>query len=184
MESSPVNDPVYRVDLTVDKPPVVTIRAPKEDKITVVATDKVPISFTARDDFGIGKIELVFEIYKEAAGGEDKPTQNGRVPLDSLAPEAGSARKFEWDISRFVPHFPVGYTANFWIEATDNDTVFGPKISVSKKKNFVVVTEEVKKAELLDAMSKKAAEIEHLYESQRSINQKVDSTLRTQNTNP
>jgi hypothetical protein len=178
------NDPVYRVDLTVDKPPVVTLRTPREEKVTVLANDKLPITFTARDDFGITKVELVYEIFHAGDDGGENPTDKGRVPLDAVLPDANAVRRFSWDLSTIVPHLAVGYSINLWIEATDNDNVFGPNIGRSKKKNVIVVSEEAKRDELLDALGRKASEIEKLYDMQHSLNQKTDSSLHNQGAPP
>ena len=180
-----VNDPVYHVDLTVDRPPVAAIRTPKAAKITVVTDDKLPITFSVRDDFGIKKIELVYEIYHEGTfEGDNAPAEKGRIPLDDFQPDTHSLRAFTWDLASLLPRLVIGYSGNFWIEAHDNDDIFGPNVGQSKKVNFTVVSEEDKKAELAAAMEKEAAQIEHLYQLQHTINQKADQAISTQTNHP
>jgi len=51
------------------------------------------------------------------------------------------------------------------------------QIGASRRKNLAIVSEAAKRAELLDALATKAAEVERLYNSQRKLNEKTDTII-------
>jgi len=64
-----VNDAIYRVQLIKDRPPSVILKAPRAEKTTLLPSDRLPLAFTVRDDFGIKKIDLVYEVFRPGPDG-------------------------------------------------------------------------------------------------------------------
>lgn len=176
-----VDDPVYHVDLVSDRPPTAALTVPKLEKITVLANYKPILSFNIKDDFGIAKVTLHYEVFRPGPDGQPAAAEKGEIPIDFPPQSTTFTRTIPWDLSQMVPPLTIGSTITYWIEAEDNNTLSGPGIGQSRKKTMTVVSEEAKKAELLDALGEKATEIEHIYNSEQKLNEKTDSSIRANN---
>lgn len=175
-----VNDPVYRVRLIKDRPPSVVLKAPRAEETTLLPGDRLPLAFTARDDFGVKKVELVYEVFRPGADGQLDPAEKGRIPMDRAVENANGASTFNWDLSKLIPPLVIDSFVTVWVEAEDGARQTG----ISRRKNLVIVSEAVKRAELLDALASKAADIERLYNSQRKLNEKTDTIIGSGSTSP
>jgi len=109
----------YRIIVQADRRPRVEIIRPGRD-ITLSAAGPIGLQVIARDDFGLGRVSL---LYRKRGAGQWQSTllEGGGKMLDA---------SFEWDLSpmRLKPGEAVEYRAM----AADNDTVSGPKTAVSK----------------------------------------------------
>jgi hypothetical protein len=109
----------YRINLLADKYPEAEIINPEGD-VEIVGNEIVPIVYTARDDFGITSVNLIFRI------GETERTinlKNGAAGA-SLAPQT-----FKWDLGSLALN--SGDRVTYRLEVWDNDTVSGPKAGYS-----------------------------------------------------
>lgn len=186
-----VNDPVYPVELLVDKPPTVSIVAPQQDKMTVLPDAKVPVTFTARDDYRMGYIGFYYEVIPpvQSLAGKNAPPEQfanpeqfianqGNLAMDVPRNENSFTHTFVFDLGKIVPVPAIGSTITYRIQVYDNNGTATPGIGVSRRKILEVVSEETKKTELLEAIAEKAAELDRIYKSEHSLNEKTQSTLR------
>lgn len=180
-----VNDPFYRVELVPDKPPTAALISPKGEKITVLANGRPALAYSIRDDFGVKDVTLVYEVFRADPDGRPDLAEKGRLPLTPSMLQTTVKNTMVWDLGKLIPPLVAGSSVSYWIEAKDNNALPGPAIGISQKKTIEVVSEEAKKKELLEELGKKADEIERLYKSQRNVNDKTDTTIRSnQDTKP
>ena len=112
-------DPIlYTVQVLTDGPPEVAIVVPGGDT-DLPETQRVAVQVEASDDFGISRVDLVFQV-------DDGPPERLPLPVD------GSRQlrvTYDWDLSsrELLPEDRVRYHA----EAFDNDGVAGPKVARS-----------------------------------------------------
>jgi hypothetical protein len=109
----------YSIRYIPDRPPEVKILSP-EGEIDLGPFSQVPVRFRARDDFGISRVSLV---YRDPAGRE--------VREEAVRGEAGRAvdEEYLWDAGSVEA--PPGSLVPVFLEAADNDTISGPKVSLS-----------------------------------------------------
>jgi len=175
-----VENTVYRIELLQDKPPTVEISVPTSARLGVLAKTKPRLVYSAKDDFGIKKLVLKYELARPAPpGGEDPSIEIGEIVLP--LPEGGGMinnMSYSWDLTAQKPAWNEGCTVTYWIEATDNNNATGPGVGLSVKKSLAILSEEAKKAELLEMMGARAGEIENIYNTQKKVNEDLDSTIR------
>jgi len=169
-----VGDPAYPIELRGDRPPTVTLSAPKTEAITVIANDSVPIGFEADDDYGLTSAVMLYRVFRLLPDGGTEQTDTGKVPLPLPPGERSWKHQFAWNLARLVPAVTTGYNINFWIEVTDNNGI-APATGRSAECTIRVISEQEKRAELLALLALKAAEIEKLYEQQRAINSRTEA---------
>lgn len=112
----------HAIELELDDPPEITQIEPQESPLEINEHDRLNLAFDAKDDFGLGDILVSWRII----GG----TREGKVPLTSSA--RGMRRypgnaQLELAKLNLRPGDRVAYT----LEASDNDTVNGPKFGAS-----------------------------------------------------
>ena len=169
-----VGDPVYPIELRRDQPPTVALTAPKDETITVIANETVPIAFEANDDFELPSAVLRYRIFRLMPDGSTDDAGTGKIPLKVPPGERVWRHRFAWNLGLLVPAVTAGYSIGFWLEATDNNGV-APATGRSAEYTIRVISEQEKRLELLDLLGRKAAEIERLYEQQRAINQQTET---------
>jgi hypothetical protein len=171
---------LYRVEFTADAVPQVELALPLGDRLSVLQRTKPQLAYTVKDDFGIKKIAIKYELSRPAPPGGAEPTvQPGEVVLPVPASAtAGAPQSFTWDLAALKPSWPEGSTVRYWIEATDNNNVTGPGIGTSAPKSLAIVSEEAKKAELLEKLGGIANQLEDVYNTQKKVNETLDSTIR------
>jgi hypothetical protein len=161
------------VELIRDRAPAVTIHTPKDEASTVIANDTVPIAFEVGDDFGIHSAKLVYRVFRVMPDGSTEEGGDGEVLL--VVPTGRTTWKhfFSWNLGLLAPQVSTDYSITFWIEATDNhaDT---PATNRSAERTLKVISEQEKRLELVELLGQKAAEIERLYEQQRSVNDRLE----------
>lgn len=166
-----------KVDVRDDKPPVASLILPKTEKITALVDSRINLAYSVKDDFGLKKVVLRFEVIRPTNPDQGQPpAESGQIPLEI---PSGRPVAFRWDLSGMIPPLTIGSFVRYWIEAEDNNKFTGPGIGRSQKKSITIVSEEAKRMELLDQLGRKAGEIERLYKSQQKINDKTDTTIRT-----
>jgi hypothetical protein len=172
------NDPVYRVELMMDRPPTVVVTQPKKEAITVIPGAKVPFVFKVSDDFGLKRVSLSYRISRPGLGGVMEIAEEGEIPIKFEANEKSFARSMDWELARLVPAVGIGCSVTCWIEAEDNNSVKSAATTRSSEKTITIVSEEQKRMELLDLLGERAKDIERLYELQRGMNEKTDDSIR------
>lgn len=111
--------PDQSVTVEADQSPQARITAPIDGLELDPKKQDVVVKFEASDDYGLSALDLVFT----PEGGEQK-----RV---SLRPDDGRTTRgsYTWDLGPLA--LRPGQTVSYFIEATDNDAVKGPKKGVS-----------------------------------------------------
>ena len=111
--------PDQSITAEVDQPPQARITSPIDGLELDPSKQVVTLKFDSSDDYGLSALDLVFT----PEGGESK-----RV---SLKPDDGRTTRgsFHWDLAPLV--LRPGQEVVYFLEATDNDAVKGPKKGVS-----------------------------------------------------
>jgi hypothetical protein len=120
-----------QIVMQADRPPEVDIRGPR-DVLSLPSPRPVEVSVSARDDFGLGAVELVYSV-------NDGPAQ--RVSLG----DASGARTFK-DTTLFEPSLGTalsgalqpGSRVAYRVEAKDQDAVSGAKTGSSRTLYLVI----------------------------------------------
>lgn len=167
---------VYRVELVEDLTPVVEMSAPVGERLSVLLASKPRLVFSVRDDFAVKKLSLKYELTRPALPGGESAVELGEVSLP-LPKDAGS-QTFVWDLAAQKPAFTEGCSITYWIEAEDNNDATGPGVGQTPKKNLTVVSQAEKRAELLEILGARAAEIEEISNTQKKVNEDLDSSIR------
>lgn len=129
-----LRDPVQqRIDVEPDLAPKAALRGPP-DHAEVGAMQLVELGYSAEDDWGLSRIELVWQRNDNLVG---------RTALWESAPTKSpphAAGRHTWDIDRL--DLEAGGRVAYWIEAVDNDTVSGPKRTRSQVRYLAVFSAE------------------------------------------
>jgi hypothetical protein len=109
----------YALRAVVDQPPVVTVTDPGRD-MDLPDNRQVLVAAEASDDFGVAKLELVYQINE----GDQR-----RSPLAIVAGRAVRANHV-WNLSQLqlLPEDRISY----YLEVFDNDAISGPKSARSR----------------------------------------------------
>jgi soluble cytochrome b562 len=116
-ENAPI---AYDLRAQPDGFPTIDLLAPAED-MEVNGDEILPLEYSARDDFGIGEINLIVKVAER----EEKI----RLEKDD-AKRLVLRGQFKWDLGKVA--LREGEEALFHLQALDNDTVSGPKLGISK----------------------------------------------------
>jgi hypothetical protein len=169
---------IYRVELIEDRAPVVELTSPSSERLSVLLASKPRLAFTVKDDFAVIKLALKYELTRPAPpGGGESVTEQGEIALP-LAKEGAAGHTFTWDLSAQKPPLTEGCTLSYWIEAEDNNDMTGPGVGQTPRKTLAVVSHADKRAELLEILGARAAEIEDISKTQKKVNEDLDSTIR------
>lgn len=169
---------VYRVDVIPDKVPAAKITYPdrKEELITKHAT--LIIGFEIADDFQISKARIRYKI------GSEERVEQSAIELD-LAGESPQRlrRRHEWKMSALNPLLPEGTNIEFWVEAEDNNDVTGPGIGSSEHHIAKVVSEDEKRADLLNRAGDYLGSIGDVVTDQEKLNQSLGALILEKTSN-
>jgi hypothetical protein len=117
----------HSIKTFLDNPPQIKIVAPGCD-LTVSEKTKVELAYEASDDFGVSQIDLVYQKLRSESSDSMKPE---RIRIERFAPSVGQKLlNYQWDLGKLNLH--PGELISYYLEARDNDTISGPKSSVSK----------------------------------------------------
>lgn len=123
----------HTIQLEADQFPEIFVNAPAKD-ITVHEKDSVDLKYTAKDDFGIGEISLVFEQESE---------RKTRILNTFSKKQLQYSGAYLWSLSELglQPDDKIAYH----IEVKDNDTISGPKSSSSRTYYLEIYSSKKKK---------------------------------------
>jgi hypothetical protein len=116
----------HRIVVEADRPPEVDIMAPA-DRLELAAPRPVEVGYSARDDYGLSRIELVYRV-------NNGPEQ--RTPLKDAqgARTVRGTTLFEPTTAMLTP----GARVTYHIEAHDRDDVSGSKMGASRTLTLVI----------------------------------------------
>ncbi len=111
--------PDQSITAEADQPPQARVTAPVDGLELDPSKQAVTIKFDASDDYGLSALDLVYT------------PQGGETKRISLKPDDGRTTRgsFQWDIAPLKLN--PGQEVVYFLEATDNDAVKGPKKGVS-----------------------------------------------------
>jgi len=171
---------VYRVEFIDDRAPVVELLLPLGERLSVLLKTKPKLMYVVKDDFGLKKIALKYEFSRPAPrGGSEPPPEKGEInlPLPAFT-SSGTSQTYVWDLGASKPAWQEEGIVRYWIEAQDNNDVTGPGVGESERKALSIVSEEAKKAELLEKLGNIATELENVYNTQKKVNETLDGVIR------
>ncbi len=138
---------VYRIDILPDHPPGITVSKPERIQQLATLQNKTNIAFQATDDFGLYKLALCYRVTADNTVGNIT-----RVDLDLGQDHPRKMTgQYTFDLSTVKPVLVLGASLEFWLEATDGNTVTGPGITESEHYTLNIVNEDEFKQ---DAMSR------------------------------
>ena len=136
---------VYRIDVVPDRAPKVRITYPDRREELVTRQAVQPIGFEASDDFRIAQARLRYRVGES----EDAPVQTIDLEIGTNVVKE-MRNRYEWTIRDFQPPLLEGTRLEFWLEVQDNNDVTGPGIGVTEHQLLRVVSENEKRADLLN----------------------------------
>lgn len=140
----------HTIQLDADQFPEIVINVPAKD-IIVNEKDSVELKYTAKDDFGVSEISLVFEQENE------KKTKILNTFTKKQLQYSGT---YLWSLSELGlrPDDKIAYH----LEAKDNDTISGPKLSSSKTYYLEIYSSKKKHQELVQLQEALLKEMLHM----------------------
>lgn len=140
----------HTIQVDPDHFPEVTINVPAKD-LTVHEKDTVELRYTAKDDFGISEISLVFE------QGDEK---NTKVLASFAKKQLQYSGAFIWSLSELTlqPDDRITYH----IEVKDNDAISGPKVNRSATYCLEIYSSRKKHIELVQLQETLLQELIHM----------------------
>jgi len=111
--------PDQSITVEADQAPQVRVSAPLDNLELDPRKQAVTVKFEASDDYGLASLELVYT------------PQGGQQARVSLKPDDGRTTRgsYQWDLAPLG--LTPGQTVTWFLEATDNDSVKGPKKGTS-----------------------------------------------------
>ena len=174
------DETIYPIVLVPDNPPVVTITEPKDVHETLTLRAKPTIAFEASDDYGLSKLNLVYQLIPPLVvdGGPIPPAPTPvTIPIKLNAHSDNTHYETVLDVALQNPPWKEGWTVNYWIEAADNNTATGPGITKTDPKQFGILSAEAKEAEILQRMKDNASTLDGLFDNQQNVIKDVGNTL-------
>lgn len=136
---------IYRIDVIPDRAPKVRISYPDRREELVTRAAVQPIGFEASDDFQIAKARIRYR------AGESEDAEIRTIALELGTNVVRQMRNvYEWSIRDFQPPLVEGTRIEYWIEMEDNNDVTGPGIGATEHQLLRVVSENEKRADLLN----------------------------------
>jgi len=175
---SSMNDPVYRVQLVTDQPPQVAMLEPREERLTLLANDQLPVAFRITDDFGITTAGIRYRVFRPGLSDVNDSTETGYHEAPVPQGEKSLVHQWDWQLATILPPLTPGCRVSFWVEARDNNSATGPSVAKSVERNIEIVTEQQKRLELLELLGMRAKAIERLYNMQHETNERTDQSIR------
>jgi len=122
-----LNPVKHYIRTLLDSPPQIKIIAPGCD-LTVSEKTEVELAYEVSDDFGLSRIDLVYQKLRSETSDSVKPE---RIRIERFDPSvAQKLLNYQWNLGKLELH--PGELISYYLEAWDNDTISGPKGSVSK----------------------------------------------------
>ncbi len=143
----------HAIHVEADEPPTAELVWPKQD-LEVSEKETINLLYQAGDDFGLSGLALVYE----------QNEQKRRKELSGVRGDAARVSgKYAWNLSelRLEAEAEVAYH----VEATDNDTVSGPKRGASAVRRLKVFSARQRHRELISLQEKLLKDMLHLLSS-------------------
>lgn len=169
------NPPRYEIRGVGDQEPVASLLVPETD-LRVTAQAEIPIEGVARDDLGLVRVELVYELPMISQSSSHSPdtatNEQHSIPLGSEPPNSTEQSiRTTWNLAELS--LPPGSQVRFWLQATDACDLHGMKGQVGRSAVRVVsiLTDEEKQLELSGRQIQIAERITQLRDRQAAVEQ-------------
>ncbi len=159
-------DPIdYALRAVVDQPPTVAITDPGRD-VDLPDNRQVQLAVEASDDFGVAKLELVYQVNE---GPERRVRLNAAVDRQVRVPHL-------WDVSnvQLLPEDRIYYA----VEAFDNDAVSGAKSARSERYALRLASLRELYDESSDVLEERLEAMEALAEEGRDAREYLEEVRR------
>ncbi|MGI4873696.1 MAG: DUF4175 family protein [Janthinobacterium lividum] len=124
-------DPIsYQLTVVPDAPPTLTVEAFSD----TTSLRYLALGGTAQDDYGLTALRLHYQVIRADA----KPGATFRSQPLALPSGAGGAYSYTWNLGTL--NLQPGDRVSYFVEATDNDGVHGPKSTRSRPLEFRLPT--------------------------------------------
>ncbi|MCS6859295.1 MAG: hypothetical protein NZT92_03110 [Abditibacteriales bacterium] len=154
-----LDPPQYAIQAIADRAPDVSLIKPKTD-LELVPDATLPLSATARDDYGIAALRLKHQ--KEQANPQPLRTLSLPAPSPPRRAVTAAAR---WNLAGL--DLQPGDALTFFVEAQDNDNVTGPHIGKSEVRRVRIVSHEEMEMRLNALMSDIRQMLDRIIQRQR-----------------
>lgn len=164
------NPPRYEIRGVADLEPVVSIFAPASD-LRVTSLAEITIEGDARDDLGLQKVELVYEVPSLSASGQATLEQRSVALGPDKASPTEQSIQTTWNLAELA--LPAGSQIRFWLQATDAYNLNGSQGQVGRSATRVVsiLSPEEKQQELSGRQMQIAERISQLQTRQTAVEQ-------------
>lgn len=174
---SPAQPSTYTISCLIDKPPVVSILAPRQDKLAS-PTAKWPLRFSVKDDQGLGAARLRYTVESAdavAEGAQEAPSVAIELPGLAMPGEKSVSKQAEFDLGRL--NLQPGMRVTWWLEVADNRTP-EPNLGVSQRLHFTIVDAETLRAEAERQRQELLDRINRIRDRQKEGRDNVDGLLK------
>mgnify|MGYP003337804374 FL=1 len=127
------------------------------------------VGFEAFDDFAINKVFLKYRI----EGGDEKSVE---MILEDTTQRA-MRRRYDWKVGAIKPLVPIGNSIEYWIEVQDNNNVTGPGIGSSEHYAAKVVSDEEKRADLMNRVGDYIGNVGDVAKDQETLNKRLGNVI-------
>ncbi len=125
-------DPLWRpIGLRADQPPEVVLRA-QHEHLTPQINAVVEVGVDARDDFGLGRVQLLYRI-----NNAEEVRTLAAFEHEKGAPKLTTSDRYRWNLAS--SGLKVGDKIEYWAEAVDRNNITGPGKSISRHFRLEVV---------------------------------------------
>lgn len=144
-EMTSLDSAIYRIDVVPDRAPKIRVTYPDRREELVTRQAVQPVAFEAADDFRVARLRLRYRV------GEAEDAVLKAVELEPGTNAVREVRSvYEWSLQKFQPPLAEGTRIEYWLEAEDNNNVTGPGLGVTEHQLLRVVSENDKRADLLN----------------------------------
>lgn len=130
--------PDVPIHIEADSPPSVELLSPEPELELDPDKRDVPLRYAIADDYGLTQVELVYR----APG---KPEQRQKLTVDDGRTVRGTT---SWNLAALA--LKPGEEVAYYLEATDNDAVHGPKRGVSRTQTLKLYSAAAHQREALE----------------------------------
>lgn len=137
----------HRLEVVKDAPPQITVVWPSDPMI--FSNSRLPITLTARDDYGLQTIILYYEVRGKAPYGETIQSFEGQF--------TEYEETYPWELG--ATPLRKGDPVEAWIEVSDNDALYGPNVVLSEKFRFTVGSIKDYHEDIMERLQKVVADL-------------------------
>lgn len=143
----------HKIEVVKDQPPELTVTWPQQKHI--FSNSSLPITFSVTDDYGLQQITLHYQIKGKS---QEAPHQEIIQAFEGQFTEY--TETYTWELGSTA--LRQGDEVVAWLEASDNDVLYGPNVTVSDKFEFTVGSIQKFHEDLMERLQKLVADLGEL----------------------